>query len=235
MLENMQIPTHIAIVLDGNRRWARKRGLPTLQGHTEGANNLERIASYCGKIGVKYLTVYAFSTENWNRSKEEVDYLMKLLAKYISDFDKKFKNSNTKIRLAGDINGLPENLKESIIRIEEKTEKNEGLTLNLCINYGGREEIVNATKIIATKFKNGEISLDDIDEKMISTNLRTGNAPDPDLVIRAGGEIRLSGFLLWQLSYSELYFSDVLWPDFNEKELDKAIEAFNKRKRNFGK
>lgn len=142
MLDNITIPTHVAIILDGNRRWAKKRGLPTLQGHTEGANNLERITTYCNKIGIKYLTVYAFSTENWKRSEEEVNYLMKLLAQYIDDFEKKFKNSNARIRLAGDINRLPKYLQESIRKIEEKTKNNDGITLNLCINYGGREEIV---------------------------------------------------------------------------------------------
>lgn len=235
MLENVTIPTHVAIILDGNRRWAKKRNLPTLQGHTEGANNLERITTYCNKIGIKYLTVYAFSTENWKRSEEEVNYLMKLLAKYIDDFDKKFKNSNARIRLAGDINGLPEYLQVSIRKIEEKTKNNDGITLNLCINYGGREEIVNATKIIATKVKENELSIDDITEELISKNLRTYDAPNPDILIRAGGEQRLSGFLLWQCSYSELFFSDKLWPDFDEEELDNIIKDFNSRKRNFGK
>ncbi len=235
MLDNITIPTHVAIILDGNRRWAKKRGLPTLQGHTEGANNLERITTYCNKIGIKYLTVYAFSTENWKRSEEEVNYLMKLLAQYIDDFEKKFKNSNARIRLAGDINRLPKYLQESIRKIEEKTKDNDGITLNLCINYGGREEIVNATKIIANKVKENVLSIDDITEELISKNLRTYDAPDPDILIRAGGEKRLSGFLLWQCSYSELYFSDKLWPDFNEEELDNIIKDFNNRKRNFGK
>ena len=232
---NLKIPNHIAIILDGNRRWAKMRGLPTLQGHTEGADNLERIARYCSKIGVKYLTVYAFSTENWKRTKEEVGYLMNLMADYISSFEVRFKDSNAIIKLVGDIDRLPKKLQDSIIKIEEKTKNNTGLTLNLCINYGGREEIVNATKVIASKVSSGELKLTDINEGMFSTYLRTGNTPDPDLFIRAGGEKRLSGFLLWQSSYSELYFSDVLWPDFNELELDKAINEFNNRKRNFGK
>lgn len=235
MDEKINVPNHIAIILDGNRRWAKKRGLPTLQGHTEGARNLEKIAIYCEKIGVKFLTVYAFSTENWNRQKEEVDYLMRLFTKYVRSFDRKFKNSNARVRLAGDITRLPEELHDEIKAIQEKTKNNDGITVNLCLNYGGREEIVNATKIIAEKVKKGEIAIEDIDENMISQNLRTGDAPDPDLFIRPGGEIRLSGFLLWQSSYSELYFADALWPDFDEKELDKAIAAYNKRKRNFGK
>lgn len=235
MVESNKVPNHIAIILDGNRRWAKMRGLPTLQGHTEGADNLERIARYCSKIGVKYLTVYAFSTENWKRTKEEVGYLMNLMADYISSFEVRFKDSNAIIKLVGDIDRLPKKLQDSIIKIEEKTKNNTGLTLNLCINYGGREEIVNATKVIASKVSFGELKLTDINEGMFSTYLRTGNTPDPDLFIRAGGEKRLSGFLLWQSSYSELYFSDVLWPDFNELELDKAINEFNNRKRNFGK
>lgn len=235
MVESNKVPNHIAIILDGNRRWAKMRGLPTLQGHTEGADNLERIARYCSKIGVKYLTVYAFSTENWKRTKEEVGYLMNLMADYISSFEVRFKDSNAIIKLVGDIDRLPKKLQDSIIKIEEKTKNNTGLTLNLCINYGGREEIVNATKVIASKVSSSELKLTDINEGMFSTYLRTGNTPDPDLFIRAGGEKRLSGFLLWQSSYSELYFSDVLWPDFNELELDKAINEFNNRKRNFGK
>ena len=235
MDETRKIPNHIAIILDGNRRWARNKNIPTLQGHTAGAKNLEKIANYCSKIGVKYLTVYAFSTENWKREKEEVDYLMKLFAKYINDFDRKFKDATARIRLAGDITRLPEYLQEKVRDIEERTKNNTGLTVNLCINYGGREEIVNATKILAERVKNNELSIEDITEEMISQNLRTGDAPDPDLFIRPGGEIRLSGFLLWQSSYSELYFADPLWPDFNEKELEKAIDEFNKRKRRFGK
>lgn len=235
MEETRNIPKHIAIILDGNRRWAKNRNIPTLQGHTAGAKNLERIATYCEKIGVKYLTVYAFSTENWNREKEEVDYLMKLIAKYIKDFDRKFKDATARIRLAGEISRLPEDLQEKVKAIEEKTKNNTGITINLCINYGGREEIVNATKIIAEKVKRGELESSEITEEMIGKLLRTGDAPDPDLFIRPGGEIRLSGFLLWQSSYSELYFANPLWPDFNEEELEKAIDEFNRRKRRFGK
>ena len=235
MVESNKVPAHIAIILDGNRRWAKKRGMPTLQGHTEGADNLERIARYCSKLGVKYLTVYAFSTENWKRTEDEVKYLMNLMAEYIGSFEVRFKDSNAVIRLVGNIDRLPKKLQDSIIKIEEKTKNNTGLILNLCINYGGREEIVNATKAIADKVASGDLKLDDINEDMFPNYLRTGNIPDPDLFIRAGGEKRLSGFLLWQSSYSELYFSDVLWPVFNENELDKAINEFNNRKRNFGK
>ncbi len=235
MEKALLIPKHIAIILDGNRRWAKKRGLPTLKGHTEGADNLEKIARYCNKLGVKYLTVYCFSTENWKRSKEEVNYLMKLFAKYINDFEKRFADSDAQIRLVGDINGLPKNLQEGVKRVIEKTKNNTGLVINLCINYGGREEIVYATKKIAEKVKNGELSIDEINEETVTSLLRIGDCPEPDIYIRPGGEVRLSGFLLWEASYSELYFTDALWPDFNELELDKAISEFNNRKRNFGK
>ena len=235
MDKNLIIPEHIAIILDGNRRWAKKRGLPTLQGHTKGADNLEKIARYCNSIGVKYLTVYCFSTENWKRTQEEVDYLMKLLAKYVNDFEKKFADSNARIKLVGDINRLPDYLQDSIRKIEAKTENNDGMTLNLCINYGGREEIVNAVKVLSKKISDGELRIEDINEDLVSNTLRTYGIKDPDLMIRPGGELRLSGFLLWQVSYSELYFCDALWPDFDETELDKAIEEFNRRKRNFGK
>ena len=235
MDKSLIIPEHIAIILDGNRRWAKQRGLPTLEGHTKGADNLERIATYCNKIGVKYLTVYCFSTENWKRAEEEVNYLMKLLAQYVNNFEKKFANSNARIKLVGDIKRLPDYLQESIQKIEEKTKNNTGITLNLCINYGGREEVVNAVKGLAKEVKEQKISIEDIDEDCVSKHLRTGGIQDPDLMIRPGGELRLSGFLLWQVSYSELYFTEVLWPDFNEEELDKAIEEFNRRKRNFGK
>ena len=235
-MENKIIPEHIAIIMDGNRRWARKRLLPTNLGHKEGAQRLEDIAKYCSKIGVKYLTVFAFSTENWKRSEEEVGYLMDLLADTIEDFDKRFDNNDVAIRLVGDINGLPEKLQAGIRHIEEKTKDKSGLTVNVALNYGGRAEIINAAKLIAQDYKNGIIeNLDNIDEQLLSTYMYTKNCPDPDLIIRTAGEIRMSGFLTWQGVYSEMYFTNTLWPDFNESELDKAIEEFNNRKRNFGK
>ena len=211
------IPKHIAIIMDGNRRWAKKRGLPSSMGHAEGANTLEKIADDCSDLGIKYLTVYAFSTENWKRSEEEVDYLMKLLAKHIKDFDKRIKNRD--IRFRG---------------IEERTKDKQGLTVNIAINYGGRAELTYMAKEIAKETKDGNISLDEIDENLISKHLQTKDTPDPDLIIRTGGENRLSGFLLWQAAYSELYFTDVLLPDFDNKELEKAINEYNNRKRNFG-
>lgn len=228
------IPKHIAIIMDGNRRWAKKRGLPGSMGHAEGANTLEKIADDCSDLGIKYLTVYAFSTENWKRSEEEVDYLMKLLAKHIKDFDKRIKNRDIRFRLVGDINRLNKDLQDGIRGIEERTKDKQGLTVNIAINYGGRAELTYMVKEIAKETKDGNISLDEIDENLISKHLQTKDTPDPDLIIRTGGENRLSGFLLWQAAYSELYFTDVLWPDFDKKELEKAINEYNNRKRNFG-
>lgn len=235
-MNEITIPTHIAIIMDGNRRWARKRGLPTQLGHSQGAKALEEIAVACQKRGVKYLTVFAFSTENWKRSKEEVDYLMELLAKNISEFDKKFDGRNVRIKLVGDKAGLPEHLINGINEIENRTKDNDGFVVNVAINYGGRAEIINATKRIIEDINNGILAKDiEIDENILTEYMYTNGDPDPDLVIRTAGEIRTSGFLTWQSVYSELYFTDVLWPDFNEEELDKAIEEYNKRKRNFGK
>lgn len=223
------IPVHIAIIMDGNRRWARNKGLPTNLGHSQGAKTLEKIAIACQELGVKHLTVFAFSTENWKREKEEVNHLMKLLAENISNFDKRFKNDDVRIRLVGDINGLPENLQKGIREIEERTKLKTGLTVNVAINYGGRAEIVNAIQ----KIKQDAIS--DITEEIVNKYMYTYDSPDPDLIIRTAGEQRLSGFLIWQSAYSEFYFTNVLWPDFDEKELNKAIDEFNNRKRNFGK
>ena len=234
--EDIIIPQHIAIIMDGNRRWAKKRLLPTNKGHREGANTLEVIGKYCNELGVKYLTVYAFSTENWRRSEEEVNYLMDLLADAINEFGKRYDGSDVKIKHLGDINRLPQKLQEGIRNIEEQTKNNSKLTINIAINYGGRPEIVNATKLIAEDYKNGKIaSVDDINEELISNYIYTKGEPDPDLIIRTGGEIRMSNFLMWQGVYSEMYFTDCLWPDFKEKELDKAIEEYSHRKRNFGK
>jgi len=230
------VPNHIAIIMDGNRRWARKRNLPSQVGHSQGAKNLEEIAVACQEKGVRYLTVFAFSTENWKRSQEEVDYLMELLAKHISDFDKRFDNRNVRIRLVGNREGLPEKLLKGISEIEERTKEKDGLTVNVAINYGGRAEIIQATKRIAEDMKNGKINeIEEIDEALLARYMYTEEMPDPDLLIRTAGEVRMSGFLTWQSVYSELYFTDVLWPDFNEKELDKAIIEYNHRKRNFGK
>ena len=230
----MNIPKHVAIIMDGNRRWAKKRGLPSQFGHSEGANTLEKIADVCSELGIEYLTVYAFSTENWKRSADEVDYLMKLLAKNIKDFDKRIKNRDIRFRMIGDINRLNSDLQEGIRAIEERTKDKKGLTVNIAINYGGRAEITYASKKIAEDVKNGLLKIEDIDEDVFARYLQTKDSPDPELIIRTGGESRLSGFLLWQSAYSELYFTEVLWPDFNKEELEKAIIEYNNRKRNFG-
>jgi len=235
-MSELTIPTHLAIIMDGNRRWAKKRGLPSQLGHSQGAKALEDIAVACQKRGIKYLTVFAFSTENWKRSKEEVDYLMELLARNLSDFDKRFDNRNVRIKLVGDSSPLPESLKKGILEIEERTKNNDGLTVNVAINYGGRAEIINASKRIVEDIKTGKISsAEEINEELFTKYMYTSGDPDPDLLIRTAGEVRMSGFLTWQSVYSELYFTDVLWPDFDEEELDKAIEEYNNRKRNFGK
>ena len=228
------MPKHIAIIMDGNRRWARERGLDPKLGHKAGAETLERIASFANQIGLKYLTVYAFSTENWKRTKEEVGALMILLRTYIEKFLNKDSLRNIRIRLLGNIDALDEGLRNSINKIMENSKDNTGLTLNIAFNYGGRDEIVRAVKNISKKVKNDEISLDDINEDLVSNNLYTYDEPDPDLLIRPGGELRVSNFLLWQLAYTEFLFVDKYWPDFSKKDLLDAIEVFEKRNRKFG-
>lgn len=233
-MEEKLLPQHIAIIMDGNRRWARERNLETKLGHKEGAENLKRIAKYANKIGIRYLTVYAFSTENWKRTKEEVGALMLLLQKYVEDFLTDKNMDNIKINILGDISKLDNGLQKSIQRIVEKTSSNTGLTLNIAFNYGGRDEIVKATQKIATKVKNGEIQIDEINEELVSNSLYTAGQPDPDLLIRPGGEQRISNYLPWQLAYTEFLFIPKYWPDFTEKDLDDAIQTFENRNRKFG-
>ena len=228
------IPQHIAIIMDGNRRWGREKGIDTKEGHKAGAENLENIAKYCNNIGVKYLTVYAFSTENWKRSKEEVSALMLLLKNYLKKFSKNANKENIRIKILGDIEILDKGLKNSIEDAVERTKNCTGLTLNIAFNYGGRAEITNAMKRISKKLLNNEIKIDDIDEALISKNLYTQDQPDPDLLIRPGGELRISNYLLWQLAYTEFYFVDKYWPDFSNNDLLEAIQTFNKRNRKFG-
>ena len=231
-LNNM--PTHISIIMDGNRRWAKKNNLEISLGHKKGAENIENITKYCNKIGIKYLTVYAFSTENWKRSKEEVGALMKLLQAYLENFIKRSETSNIKIQIIGDKSNLALPIKKGIEAVENKTKNNTGTVLNIAFNYGGRDEIVKAVKNIALNVKENNINIDDINEELISNNLYTKNMPDPDLMIRTSGELRTSNFLPWQLVYSEFYFTDKLWPDFTSEDLDKAIEEYNRRNRKFG-
>ncbi len=228
------LPTHIAIIMDGNRRWAKQRNLDIRYGHKKGAETLENIVKYANKIGIKYLTVYAFSTENWKRSKEEVGALMLLLQNYLDDFSKKADTENIRIKMLGNKEGLSKGLLKSIDNSIKKTENNTGLTFNVAFNYGGRDEIVKAVRKISEKVKAGVIKPEEIDEQLISNNLYTENMPDPDLMIRTSGEIRTSNFLPWQLVYSEFYFTNKLWPDFSPEDLDDAINEFNKRNRKFG-
>ena len=228
------MPQHIAIIMDGNRRWAREKGLDPKLGHKAGAETLEKIASYANKIGLKYMTVYAFSTENWKRTKEEVGALMILLRNYLDKFLNRESLRNIRIRVLGDIEGLDGGLRDSINKIVDKSKHNTGLTLNIAFNYGGRAEIVRATKIISEKIKNDEIKLENINEQLVSDTLYTNGEPDPDLLIRPGGELRISNFLLWQLAYTEFLFIDKYWPDFSEEDLLNAIEIFEKRNRKFG-
>ena len=230
--ENM--PQHIAIIMDGNRRWARAKGKPAAFGHKEGAKTLEKIVRYANKIGLKHITVYAFSTENWKRAEEEVNALMALLQSYLDDYSKRADSENIKVKILGDVTALAPKMQKSIKECMERTKNNTGVTFNIALNYGGRDEIVKAVKTIAEKVKNEELELKDINEELISSNLYTKGQPDPDLVIRTSGELRLSNFLPWQVVYSEFIFINKNWPDFTEEDLDNAIIEYQKRTRKFG-
>lgn len=234
MGEINNVPNHIAIIMDGNRRWAKQKKLDVRLGHKKGAETLENIVRYCNKIGIRYLTVYAFSTENWKRSKEEVGALMLLLQNYLDDFAKRADAENIKINMLGNKDGLSKGLLAKIEDTVERTKNNTGITFNVAFNYGGRDEIVKAIRKITEDIKQDKINIEDINEELISNNLYTSGMPDPDLMIRTSGEIRTSNFLPWQLVYSEFYFTEKLWPDFTEKDLDEAIEEYNRRNRNFG-
>ncbi len=228
------MPRHIAIIMDGNRRWAKEKGMPVSYGHKEGAKTLEKIVRYCNKIGLEYITVYAFSTENWRRAEEEVSSLMKLLENYLEVYSKKADTENIRIKILGDISKLSEGMQKSINKCMERTKDNTGVTLNLALNYGGRDEIVRAVKVISQKVKDEELQIEDITENLISDNLYTKGEPDPDLLIRTSGEIRLSNFLPWQLVYTEFLFIQKNWPDFDEEDIDSAILEYQKRTRKFG-
>ena len=234
-MDNSHFPQHIGIIMDGNRRWAKSRILPIKLGHRQGAETLKKIVRYANKIGVKYLTVFAFSTENWKRSDEEVEALMNLLQGYLDDFTKEADTENIVIRVLGDVARLSENLQKGIASSIERTKNNTGIVFNIALNYGGRAEMVKAVKEISEEVRNGKLELEDITEEMISNHLYTAKQPDPDLIIRTSGEMRLSGFLMWQSTYSEILFLDKYWPDFSEKDLDEAIQNYSQRKRNLGK
>lgn len=223
------LPTHIAIIMDGNGRWAKKRSLPRTAGHVAGSKNFKDIARYCNKIGLKYLTVYAFSTENWKRPQDEVDNIMRIFKEYLEDA-KNFKDENIKVQFIGDRSVLDDDIKRLMKESEDASRDATGLHLNIAINYGGRDEIVHAVKNIV----NNGVAPENIDEQLISENLYTAGQPDPDFIIRPSGEYRLSNYLIWQSAYSEYWFSDILWPDFKPKDLEKAIDDYNHRNRRFG-
>ncbi len=226
---------HLAIIMDGNGRWATKRGLPRSMGHKKGAEVVKEITRAAGELGVEFLTLYAFSTENWNRSEDEVQTLMGLLRDYLKSDLKEVQKNNVRIRFIGEREMLDADIVQKMAEIESETLKNTGMTLCIALSYGSRQEIVNAVKKTAALVKEGDISLNDIDVKLFSDMLYTKDIPDPDLVVRTSGEQRISNYLLWQIAYSEFYFTDVLWPDFNKKLLEDIIAEFNKRERRYGK
>ena len=230
--ENM--PKHIAIIMDGNRRWARQKGIDPKLGHKEGAKTLEKIVRYANKIGLGYITVYAFSTENWKRTEDEVGALMLLFQNYLDDYSKRADTENIRVKIIGDLDALPEKMQKSMNNCMERTKNNTGVTFNIAINYGGRDEIVKAVRKIASDVKENKININEITEDTISNSLYTAGQPDPDLLIRTSGELRTSNFLPWQLVYSEFVFVDKNWPDFDEKDLDEAIEIYQNRNRKFG-
>ena len=234
-IDKNNLPKHLAIIMDGNGRWAKKQGMLRVFGHEKGTKSVKQTVENCAKLGIEFLTLYAFSTENWNRPKIEVDTLMKLLISALKKEVKTLQENNIKLNAIGNLDSLPYSVKKELQEVITKTEKNTRMTLTLALSYGARDEIINAVKIISEKVKNNIISTDAIDESIINQHLYTQNMPDVDLVIRTSGEHRISNFLLWQIAYAEFYFTDVLWPDFNEEELQKALISYQKRERRFGK
>lgn len=228
------LPQHIGIIMDGNGRWAKRRRLPRSSGHVAGAKTFEKVVEYAGNIGIKVVTVYAFSTENWSRPQEEVNALMTLLEDYLDNGLSRLAGRKVKIHFLGDMSAFSDSFQKKAENMEKATRENDGLLLNVALNYGGRSEIVFAVKNIAKQFKEGKITAADINEQLISENLYTKGQPDPDLIIRPSGEYRLSNFLMWQSAYSELWFSDCLWPDFTNDDLLRAISDYQKRNRRFG-
>jgi len=234
-IDKEKMPRHIAIIMDGNGRWARKRGLPRSAGHRFGAQKLKEIVLFANEIGLKYLTVYAFSTENWKRPKDEVENLMNLLREFFdTEIENLINKTQIRIKVIGDISKLDKDIQERIISAEERTKDKTGLCVVIALNYGGRSEIINAVKNLALDIKSGKIDIEAISEDLFRNYLYTKDIPDPDLLIRPSGEMRISNFLLWQISYTEFWFSNVLWPDFKKEHLLKAIEDYQKRERRFG-
>lgn len=231
----MNVPQHVAIILDGNGRWAKSKGMPRNYGHAQGSKNVERICEEAWRLGIKYLTVYAFSTENWNRPQDEVDALMNLLRRYMKTCLTTAAKNDMKVRVIGDITRLDEDIRSRILELEEATKNNGGLNFQIAINYGSRDELVRGIRRLAQDCVDNKQDPAEITEAVIERYLDTHGIPDPDLLIRTSGELRLSNYLLWQLAYTEFYFTDVLWPDFTKEELRKAIEQYNRRDRRFGK
>ena len=228
------LPEHIAIILDGNGRWAKRRGMPRTAGHAVGSENFRKIATYCNDIGIKYLTVYAFSTENWKRPQEEVDTIMSLLEKYIIEAIEEVRKKNLRLRFWGARDNLSDRIRDLMEKAEAESENMTGMQVNVCLNYGSQKEITNAARLIVEDVASGKLSADAVTEAEIEKRLYSAGTPAPDLLIRPGGEMRLSNFLLWQLAYSEMVFTDKLWPEFDEAELRRAIAAFQSRNRRYG-
>ena len=237
MEQKKVLPRHIAVIMDGNGRWAKQRGLPRTEGHKKGAEVFRQICRYAADIGIEYLSFYAFSTENWKRSAQEVDAIMDLLRHYLNEMEEREQENEAggyRIRFLGAREGMPADIAYLMDEVEERSKDKTRMFVNLCVNYGGRDEIVHAARALAKKAQSGELLPDDITEQSISDLLYTAGQPDPDLVIRPSGEFRLSNFLIWQSAYAEFYFDNVLWPDFTPADLDRAIEAYNNRDRRFG-
>lgn len=233
-MADLKIPNHVAIIMDGNGRWAKKRLMPRNMGHVQGARTVEQIIEDAYNLGIKYLTVYAFSTENWKRPQDEVNALMKLLKDYLKNCIKRANKNNMRVRVIGDKTGLEQSIQDKIQELEEVSAKNTGINFTIAINYGSRDEMVRAMRRMMEDCKNGDLLPSEVSEEVFQSYLDTSDLPDPDLLIRTSGELRLSNYLLWQLAYTEFYFTDVLWPDFNKTELEKAIEYYNGRDRRFG-
>ncbi len=230
----MQIPNHVAIILDGNGRWAKVKGMPRNYGHVQGARTVEKICEEAYKMGIQYLTVYAFSTENWKRPQDEVDALMKLLRNYLKTCLKTAEKNRMCVKVLGDKSHLDDDIRKRIEELEKATAHNTGLHFQIALNYGGRDEIVRAVKKLACRIEEGSLRSEEITEKLMNESLDTAGIPDPDLLIRTCNELRISNFLLWQLAYTEFYFTDIAWPDFSKEELVKAVEAYNRRDRRYG-
>lgn len=237
MEQQTRLPRHIAVIMDGNGRWAKKRGLPRTDGHKKGAEVFRQICQYASDIGIEYMTFYAFSTENWKRSEQEVCAIMDLLRAYLAEMQQREDENRTggyRIRFLGAREGMPEDIVRLMDEAEERSRDKTRITINICVNYGGRDEIVHAVRTLCDRVKRGELEPADVSEELVADALYTAGQPDPDLIIRPSGEVRLSNFLVWQSAYAEFYFDDVLWPDFTPADLDRAIAAYNQRDRRFG-